>query len=130
VAGTRRGPNTIFCFTLAGLRLCHFGDYGQAHLRPEQELAIGEVDVLFLSIGGGPTVSVDAAIELVRRLRPRLVVAMHYRTEALNFLELPDAFLDGFGAEVERVDTSEATVEALLGTRERPRVALLAPPLR
>jgi hypothetical protein len=55
---------------------------------------------------------------------------MHYRTEALNFLELPDAFLDGFGAEVERVDTSEATVEALLGTRERPRVALLAPPLR
>jgi L-ascorbate metabolism protein UlaG (beta-lactamase superfamily) len=130
VAGTKRGPNTIFCFTLAGLRLCHFGDYGQAHLRPEQELAIGEVDVLFLSIGGGPTVSVDAAIELVRRLRPRLVVAMHYRTEAVNFLELPDAFLDGFGAEVERVDTSEATVEALLGTRERPRVALLAPPLR
>jgi L-ascorbate metabolism protein UlaG (beta-lactamase superfamily) len=36
-AGTERGPNTIFCFTLDGLRLCHFGDFGQSGLRPEQD---------------------------------------------------------------------------------------------
>lgn len=130
VAGTKRGPNTIFCFKLAGLRLCHLGDYGQARLRPAQERAIGEVDVLFLPVGGGPTVGVEAAVALARTLRPRLVVPMHYRTEALNFLEPPDAFLDALDAEVERLDASEAAVEALLGTRERPRVVLLAPPRR
>jgi L-ascorbate metabolism protein UlaG (beta-lactamase superfamily) len=27
-AGTERGPNTIFAFTLDGLRVCHFGDFG------------------------------------------------------------------------------------------------------
>src|SRR3954466_5698090 len=27
-AGTRRGPNTIFVFTLDGLRIAHFGDFG------------------------------------------------------------------------------------------------------
>src|ERR687884_95019 len=54
-AGTMRGPNTIFRFALDGLRLCHFGDFGQAELRVEQERAIGEVDVLFLPVGGGPT---------------------------------------------------------------------------
>jgi L-ascorbate metabolism protein UlaG (beta-lactamase superfamily) len=34
-AGTQRGPNAIFPFALDGLRLCHFGDFGQAGLRPE-----------------------------------------------------------------------------------------------
>jgi L-ascorbate metabolism protein UlaG (beta-lactamase superfamily) len=35
--GTRRGPNTIFVFSLDGLRVCHMGDFGQASLRPEQQ---------------------------------------------------------------------------------------------
>ena len=53
-AGTRRGRNTIFCFSLDGLRVCHFGDFGQSDLRAEQQRAIGKVDVLFLPVGGGP----------------------------------------------------------------------------
>src|SRR5207248_1086253 len=35
-AGTERGPNTIFSFELSGVRVCHFGDFGQSSLRPEQ----------------------------------------------------------------------------------------------
>jgi len=30
VAGTERGPNTIFVFELDGLRVAHFGDFGHA----------------------------------------------------------------------------------------------------
>lgn len=129
VAGTQRGPNTIFVFELGGMRLCHLGDFGQAALRPEQRAAIGEVDVLFLPVGGGPTVGGEEAAAIVRELRPRLVVAMHYRTEAVNFLDPPDAFLDALSASVERLPESEANVEPLLGTREEPVVALFATPL-
>ena len=68
VAGTTRGPNTIFRFSLDGLRVCHLGDLGQPALRPEQVAAIGEVDVLFVPSGGGPTVGGDAAAEVVRAL--------------------------------------------------------------
>jgi len=100
-AGTKRGPNTIFCFALEGLRVCHFGDFGQAELRVEQERAIGALDVLFLPVGGGPTVGGEQAAAIVRALRPRLVVPMHYRTDAVNFLDPPDAFLDALGARVE-----------------------------
>jgi L-ascorbate metabolism protein UlaG (beta-lactamase superfamily) len=128
-AGTERGPNTIFVFSLDGLRICHLGDFGQPALRPEQRQAIGEVDVLFLPAGGGATVGGDEAAAVARELRPRLVVAMHYRTEAVNFLDPPDAFLEAYGARVERLETSEAEVEPLLGSREQPVVALLAPPL-
>jgi|SRR4051794_2111970 len=128
VAGTARGPNTIFCLGLSGLRLCHMGDFGQPALRPEQRAAIGEVDVLFLPVGGGPTIGGEAAAKVMRALQPRLVVPMHYRTPAVNLLEPPDAFLAASGARVERLDGPEAGVEPLLGTREAPVVGLLAPP--
>jgi L-ascorbate metabolism protein UlaG (beta-lactamase superfamily) len=127
-AGTQRGPNTIFRFTLDGLRIAHFGDFGQSGLRPEQREAIGEVDVLLLPVGGGPTVGGEAAAAIVRALRPRLVVPMHYRTEAVNFLDPPDEFLAALGARVERLDESELEAERFLGTADDPTVALLAPP--
>jgi L-ascorbate metabolism protein UlaG (beta-lactamase superfamily) len=131
VAGTQRGPNTIFRFALDGTTVAHFGDFGQPSLRPEQRDALGDADVLILPIGGGPTIAVDDAVALVRDVRPALVVAMHYRTPGgLDFLDLPDAFLDAMGSRVERLETSETDVEPLLGSREEPVVALLAAPAR
>ncbi len=92
-AGTRRGPNTIFVFTLDGVRVCHFGDFGQSGLRPEQRAAIGEIDLLFLPVGGGPTIGAAEAAQITTTLAPRWVVPMHYRTEAIDFLDPVDAFL-------------------------------------
>ena len=119
-AGTKRGPNTIFRFTLDGLRLCHFGDFGQSALRPEQREAIGEVDVLLLPVGDGPTVGGETAAAVVRALRSRL--------EAINFLDPPDAFLEALGARVERLDEPELEVDQYLGTAEQPIVVLPAFP--
>jgi L-ascorbate metabolism protein UlaG (beta-lactamase superfamily) len=107
-AGTQRGANTISCFTLDGVRIAHFGDFGQATLRPEQETAIGEVDLLFVPCGGHATIDAAGALELVERLKPRIAVPMHYRTPAIDFLEPADAFLDGFPGEVVRWSGSEA----------------------
>ena len=130
VAGTQRGPNTIFRFTLDGLRVCHLGDFGQPALRPEQQEALGEVDILFVPAGGGPTVGGKEAAAVVRALRPRLVVIpMHYQTPAIDFLEPPDAFLEALGAPVEHAAESELEVEPHLGDHDRPNVVLLAPPL-
>jgi L-ascorbate metabolism protein UlaG (beta-lactamase superfamily) len=104
-AGTERGPNTIFVFELDGLRVCHFGDFGQSALREEQAAAIGAVDLLFLPVGAGPTIGPTQARAIVERLRPRWVVPMHYRTPRIGFLEPADAFFELF-AEVERSATA------------------------
>lgn len=127
VAGTARGPNAIMCFQLGGLRFCHLGDLGQAALRPEQIEAIGEVDVLFLPAGAGPTIGGESAAEVVRALRPRLVVPMHFRTEALGFLDPPDAFLEALGAPVARLETNELVVEDALASGEQ--IVLLSAPV-
>ncbi len=70
-AGTARGPNTIFVFELDGVRACHFGDFGQASLREAQAQAIGEVDLLFIPVGGGPTIGAEGAQAICERLGAR-----------------------------------------------------------
>ena len=114
-AGTERGPNTIFVFELDGMRVCHFGDFGQRGLREEQAEAIGRVELLFLPVGGGPTAGASEAATIVERLSPRWVVPMHYRTPRIGFLETEEAFLELMG-NVERLpgpifDTAELSVE-------------------
>jgi len=105
-AGTRRGPNTLFAFALDGVRVGHLGDLGQEALRPAQAAALGAVDLLFVPVGGGPTIDTDGAAAVVAELDPRWVVPMHYATPALDFVAPADAFLDRFDS-VTRFDASE-----------------------
>jgi len=128
-AGTQRGPNTIFCFTLDDVRFCHLGDLGQHALRPEQREAIGDVDVLFVPVGGGPTIGGAEAAAIVRELGPRVVIPMHFGSDAVDFLDPPDAFVDALDARVDRRESSEADLEALLDGEREPLVLLLEPPL-
>jgi L-ascorbate metabolism protein UlaG (beta-lactamase superfamily) len=113
VAGTARGPNTIFAFELDGLRVVHFGDFGQAALRPEQAEAIGAVDLLFIPVGGGPTIGGLAAAEIALSLDPAWVVPMHYRTPRIGFLETEEEFVNAI-AHVERVDSPSFETSDLL----------------
>lgn len=110
-AGTQRGPNAIMCFSLDGVRFCHLGDFGQPALRPEQQAAIGDVDVLFVPAGGGPTIGGETAAAVVRAIDPRVVVPMHYRTDAVNFLDPPDAFLAALGMPVTEAESSEVEID-------------------
>jgi L-ascorbate metabolism protein UlaG (beta-lactamase superfamily) len=128
VAGTARGPNTIFCFSLGDLRVCHLGDFGQPSLRPEQRAAIGDVDLLFVPAGNGPTIGGEPAAALVRELAPRIAIPMHYRTPQISFLDPADEFLEALGAPVVRLETSELTVEDLPANGAPTTVVVLAPP--
>src|SRR4051794_31901320 len=124
-AGTQRGPNTIFAFTLDGVRVAHFGDFGQAALRDEQAAALGRVDLLFIPVGDGPTIGAAQAAEIAKRLGARWIVPMHYRTERIGFLETADAFAGRF-AHVARLDAPRFDTAAL--PDERPLVVVPAAP--
>lgn len=128
VAGTQRGPNAIMIFPLDGRRVCHFGDFGQSALRPEQAEAVGRPDLLLLPVGGGPTIDGVAAAELVRRLRPRWVVPMHYRTPAIDFLGPVDGFLEQFASgSIHRLASPEFDTASLPPSAE-PLVVVPAVP--
>jgi L-ascorbate metabolism protein UlaG (beta-lactamase superfamily) len=124
VAGTERGPNSIYVFELDGLRVAHFGDFGQAELRPAQREAIGEVDMLFVPVGGGPTIGGAQAAALARELGAKWAVPMHYRTERIGFLEPADEFLAQF-AEVDMLTAPAFDTAALA---DGPRAVVPAAP--
>ncbi len=95
--GEIRGKNTVFLLELGNVMVCHLGDLGH-RLTPQLLEEIGSVDVLFLPVGEGSTFSVNLAVETVRAMEPRIVIPMHYKTEALNReLETVDAFLKKMG---------------------------------
>jgi L-ascorbate metabolism protein UlaG (beta-lactamase superfamily) len=76
--GALRGANTIRCFTAGGVTVCHMGDLGHP-LSGAQAEQIGQVDVLLLPVGGVYTIGPEEAESVMRQLRPRCTVPMHYR---------------------------------------------------
>jgi L-ascorbate metabolism protein UlaG (beta-lactamase superfamily) len=111
-AGTERGHNVMLVFDLGGMRVAHLGDLGQRALRPEQLEALGEVDLLFVPVGGGPTMDAAQATEVVTQTGAPVVVPMHYRTERIDFLAPVDEFAE-LAARVERLDSAAFDVGSL-----------------
>ena len=104
VAGTQRGPNTLWVFLFGGIRVAHLGDLGQKALRDAQLAALGKVDLLIVPVGGGPTIGARQAMEIVEAVEAGIVVPAHYRTERIGFLEPLDEFAAHF-RRVQRADT-------------------------
>lgn len=78
--GSQRGPNTVFCVTVDGIRVCHLGDLGH-ELGDEAAAAIGEVDLLLVPVGGNFTIDAATASRIVDKLKPKVVIPMHFKNE-------------------------------------------------
>jgi len=95
--GSKRGRNTVYLIEIDEVSVCHLGDLGHV-LTAEQVEEIDNVDVLLLPVGGVSTINASMAAEVVRQLEPKVVIPMHYKTQALNWeLEPVDRFLKEIG---------------------------------
>ncbi|MBU6415260.1 MBL fold metallo-hydrolase [Patescibacteria group bacterium] len=97
--GKERGLNTIYVIEMDDMKLCHMGDFGENELRPETAEAIGDVDILFVPVGGKTTINSEQAAKVVGKIEPRVVIPMHYKIPGLKVeLENASAFLKEMGA--------------------------------
>ncbi|MFH1646831.1 MAG: MBL fold metallo-hydrolase [Chloroflexota bacterium] len=83
VKGQTRGKNTVYLMGLDGVAMCHLGDLGHV-LNDEQVEEIGNVDVLLLPVGGVSTINATMAAEVIRKLEPKAVIPMHYKTDSVS----------------------------------------------
>ncbi len=98
--GTKRGTNIVYRFQLDDTVFCHLGDLGHT-LSDEIMEKIGEIDVLFIPIGGVTTINSNEAKDIIDRIRPRIVVPMHYRISGLGLvLDNVETFLAGIPEEL------------------------------
>ena len=109
--GKERGKNTIFCFEVDGVKVCHLGDLGHG-LTAEQVAAIGAVDVLLLPVGGFYTIDAAVASRVAEQLKPGVVIPMHFKNNKCDFpITGVEEFLRS-KKDVKKPDASEVELKA------------------
>jgi len=104
--GSQRGKNTIFCFAVDGVRVCHLGDLGHP-LSDEQAAGLGTVDILIIPVGGNYTIDAKVAGQVCDKLKPKVIIPMHFKNDKCTFpMSGVDEFLQG-KKDVSQLDTSE-----------------------
>lgn len=85
--------NTLYQARLEDINLAFFGSLATADIDPKILSEIGDIDILFVPVGGGDVLDVPAAAKLAVKLEAKLIIPMHYEKAQLT------AFLKEIGAE-------------------------------
>ncbi|HNP85648.1 MAG: MBL fold metallo-hydrolase [Chloroflexi bacterium SZAS-1] len=97
--GAQRGNNTAYVIHMDDVVFCHLGDLGH-ELTTHQIDEIGNVDILFIPVGGDETISPAEAVSVISQIEPRIVIPMHYALPGQRSFDLDLAPLEKFAHEV------------------------------
>jgi L-ascorbate metabolism protein UlaG (beta-lactamase superfamily) len=100
--GEEKAVNTVYSVQLEDMTLVHLGALVDAELSPEAREGIGEIDVLFVPIGGDGVLTPAKANELAVALEPRIIVPMHW--SGIGAPKSLETFLKEAGSTSEKVD--------------------------
>lgn len=81
-------PVSLTLLEWDGRRIAHFGDLG-CDLSAEQQERFVDLDLLLIPCGGGYTIDGARAADIAKRLKPKIVVPMHYATPFLSKEQFP-----------------------------------------
>ncbi|MEM7333958.1 MAG: MBL fold metallo-hydrolase [Chloroflexota bacterium] len=88
--------NAMYRFTIEGINITHMGDVGNP-LSPAQIEALQGTDILFALVGGHPTIALPDLHHVIDKIKPKIVIPMHYRISGPRFFMLPvDEFLSHY----------------------------------
>lgn len=114
--------NSIFIFEMAGLCIGHLGHLHHAP-NDEQYAAIGRLDVVMAPVDGGYTLDQPTMIAVLKRLRSRIVIPMHW----FSLFALDD-FLNGMRDEFSVVEVEGGMLSVRRDTLpSQPTIMVLRP---
>jgi L-ascorbate metabolism protein UlaG (beta-lactamase superfamily) len=94
--------NTIYSVNLEDMTLVHLGALSDPELSKEAREGIGEIDVLFVPVGGDGVLSPAKAHELAVALEPKIIIPMHW--SGMGESKSLETFLKDSGNGSETVD--------------------------
>lgn len=76
--------NTIYQVRLEGINIVFLGALGDPEIDPKILGELGDIDILFVPIGGGDVLGVPQASKLAVKLEAKCIIPMHYDKTALT----------------------------------------------
>ncbi len=121
--------NAMVRFTLEGINITHMGDVGNALTDAQMDALVG-TDVLFALAGGHPTIELDALHIVIERIKPKVVIPMHYRIPGPRFFMLPITDFTGHYPDTS-IDWHDSSEIAFLkeSLPDKTRIVVLKPSL-
>lgn len=105
--------NTIYQVVLEGMNMVFLGALSDPEIDSKILSELGNIDILFVPIGGGDVLEVPQASKLAVKLEAKLVIPMHYDAQALK------AFLKEESSEdvkpVDKLTIKKKDVDAMEG---------------
>lgn len=103
--------NTIYQVQLEGMNMVFLGALSSPEIDPKILGELGDIDILFVPVGGGDVLEAPQAAKLSTKLEAHVIIPMHYDKKAL------DAFLKDAGGEngkpVDKVTLKKRDVETM-----------------
>lgn len=76
--------NTLYQVVLEGINIVFLGALNDPEIDPKILGELGNIDILFVPIGGGDVLEVPQASKLAVKLEAKLIIPMHYDSVALK----------------------------------------------
>lgn len=124
--GKKFGTTAIFKLDIDDLTLLHLSAMGESEIRDEIIKNIGDIDVMFIPIGGNTTISYKEAEEIISEVEPKIVIPIHYEIPGLKIrLDGPEKFIKEMGGKPAELD--KLTLKKKDITHEETKIIILKP---
>src|SRR3989338_2150765 len=119
---------TIYSVRMEDIRLGFLGSIKQKELTDEQLEAAGEIDILFVPVGGKTVCSAEEAVTIVNQIEPKIVIPIHYAQKGLRIaLDKVDQFLKELGSASSAAQEKLTIKKSGLAEIENEQVEALSP---
>ncbi len=70
--------NTVYTFELDGIKVAYFGAISDKDLDSKAKEEIGDIDIVFVPIGGDEVLGAEEAYKIASKREPKIIIPIHF----------------------------------------------------
>lgn len=119
--------NTLYAAEAEEINFCHLGLFNQEELSGPQVEEMGDIDILFIPVGGKDSIDAKNAAKIVSQLEPKITIPINYNIPGLKVkLDELKSFLDILGIKSVEPLPKLSIKKKDLSSEEESKVVVLA----
>jgi L-ascorbate metabolism protein UlaG (beta-lactamase superfamily) len=109
--------NTVYTFELDGIKVAYFGAISDKDLDSKAKEEIGDIDIVFVPIGGDEVLGAEEAYKIASKREPKIIIPIHFG--AVGQKDALEKFLkESESKDIKPVDKLTVKKKDLIGKEE------------